>query len=188
MLLICVRHCVKCWGHSRKTQHLLTRRLKPRRRRKKAEAGAQSEGLRAGAERRGGSHRSEKVSEAGHTPAHDRLAIRTLLYDTLLDLKTGGLVYLPHTPRTISCHGDVCVVSGTPLPGPALTVGRVTASSSSHPPLSPFLHKHGPLMPGCLPQAKVGARPALILRTQAPGSAHTISARVGTKGWWWHPL
>ena len=95
---------------------------------------------------------------------------------------------LPHAPRTISGHGDVCVVSGMPLPGPALTVGRVTASSSSHPPLSPFLHKHGPLTPGCLPQAKVGARPALILRTQAPGPAHTISARVGSKGWWWHPL
>ena len=99
MLLICVGHCVKCWGRSRKTQHLLTRRLKPRSRRKKAEARAWSEDLRAGAERRGGRHRSEKVSEAGHPPSHDRLAIRTLLHDTLLDLRTGGLVCPPPCPQ-----------------------------------------------------------------------------------------
>ena len=40
LVLTYVRHCVKCWGHSRKTQRRLTRRLKPRRRRKKAETGA----------------------------------------------------------------------------------------------------------------------------------------------------
>lgn len=90
---------------------------------------------------------------------------------------------LLHAPRTISGHGDVCVVSGMPLPGSALTIGHVTASGLSHPPLSLFFQKHGPLTPGCPLQAKVRARPTLIPRCRLQGlptpSPQGWAARVG---------
>lgn len=180
------RHCVRCWGHSRKTQCLPTRRLKPRRRQKEEGAGVHSEGhLRAGAERRGGRYWSEEVSEGGHLPAHVCPQDSACSTTTFSVSGLGVWSALCHSPKlpgpsqaTVICVQQVAqALPGHRTPGPALTVSCVTSSSSSHSPLPLFLQKHGPLTPGCPQQAKVGG--------QAPRASPPTSAAQAR---WRHSL